>query len=335
LFGGAATQPPPPPTPFGTGAPAGVAVAQPPPPPPSAGLFAQPQQPAQAVPTANTAVPQAGSAKFDSALVAAAVEASMAAVLKATGLGSASDSARKDDAAIRKAEEQMRKLEDEARQSRERRTAEEERARQADDRARRAQDELESLRQQIRRKEQDDSDTIRRLQAQQSEDRGLLESLRGELRQEKEARTRSAVVPAPAPQAVASAASPSAEVLQSVLKVAESALKVAENAQQAVLQLREESKSETCVVAERMVVLEDRIERRLEAWESGFERRRGETMKSLPAGTGSRIAHFQGLHQRQTGRRMLGGQENTMIGAVEPNQSGDKDPVGPLLRRNF
>merc|ERR1712039_222514 len=138
-----------------------------------------------------------------------------------------------------------------------------------------------------------------------------------------------------APQAIGSAAAPSNEMLQSVLKVAESALKVAENAQQAVLQLREESKSETCVVAERMEALEDRLERRLEAWESGFERRKGDTMKSLPAGTGGRIAHFQGLHQRQTGRRMLGGQENAMVGAMEPNRGGDKDAVGPLLRRNF
>merc|ERR1712187_852978 len=102
-----------------------------------------------------------------------------------------------------------------------------------------------------------------------------------------------------------------------------------------VLQLREENKSETSVVAERMDALEDRIERRLEAWESGFERRRGDAMKSLPAGTGDRIAHFQGLHQRQTGRRMLGGQENAMVGAMEPNRDGDKDAVGALWRRSF
>merc|ERR1740121_1537030 len=261
----------------------------------------------------------------------------MAAVLKAGGLGGATGGAG-NDVAMRKAEDLIRNLENEARESKEKRAAETERARRADERAKRAEEELESFRQQLRRKEQDDIDTARRLQAQQSEDRSMLESLRGELRQEREARLRSAVPPqppAPAPQAIGSAAAPSELMLQSVLKVAESALKVADNAQQAVLQLREESKSETCVVAERMSALEDRLEQRLEAWESSLGRHKGDGMKALSAGTGSRIAHFQGLHQRQTGQRMFGGQENSMIGAMEPNRGGDKGAPVPLLRRNF
>lgn len=188
-------------------------------------------------------------------------------------------------------------------EARERRQQDDRRAKDAEDRAKRLESEMEEVRKQLLRKQSDqEGEAMRRLQQERLEDRAALESLRGELRQ---------VRALPVPVAVAGSTTSEA-TLQGILKVAESALKIAESAQQAVLQLRAESSSETMLVTERMEALEGRIERRLESWEEKLTRR-ADAPRTLPPSTGSRIAQFQALHAKETGLRFCGGQARRLL----------------------
>lgn len=189
-------------------------------------------------------------------------------------------------AQLQKVEDQLRKLELDSRDARERQVREEERTK-------RAEAERDDLRQQLCRQQNENAETLRKMQGLQMDHVKQVEELKGESRTVRDNQK----------HGLSDGVSASTEsTLHVALKVAESALKVAESTQQAVNQLRAESGHDSATAKSRLDALEDRIERRFQAWDANT--RSGDSLKPITSGiTGRRIAEIHNMHFQQTGAR--------------------------------
>lgn len=273
--------------------------------------------------------------KLDASFLAVVVEAVMAAVAKNTSNTPTTATVNMLEADIRKADEQVKRLEEKTRDLEERCNRAEERARKADERARRKEDELDEIRQQIRhetaqlrRKQQEDNDAVRQLSEKQMEDKHILDSLKKDIKHEREERK----------SLEASNASVS-ENFQAVLKVAEKALGVAQNAEQFVLQMRNEKKEDLTTVSTAISTAVDAVEHstkeRLAALELKLDNSSLDALRTMSVP--SRISLLQSLHMQQTGRQLQGGKQNggciTLLPKSLDADVSQKGESHPLLRR--
>lgn len=273
--------------------------------------------------------------KLDASFLAVVVEAVMAAVAKNTSNTPTTATVNMLEADIRKADEQIKRLEEKTRDLEERCNRAEERARKADERARRKEDELDEIRQQIRhetaqlrRKQQEDNDAVRQLSEKQMEDKHILDSLKKDIKHEREERKSLEV----------SNASVS-ENFQAVLKVAEKALGVAQNAEQFVLQMRNEKKEDLTTVSTAISTAVDAVEHstkeRLAALELKLDNSSLDALRTMSVP--SRISLLQSLHMQQTGRQLQGGKQNggciTLLPKSLDADVSQKGESHPLLRR--
>jgi len=267
---------------------------------------------------------QSPAAVPDQTALVAALQAMLTMQAKAAVPSAAPATPGASEASLRAVEEKIRKLEMSLRDQEDHCSKADERARKADERCCRSEEQLESLRQEtaaLRRKQQEDSELIRRLQSKGEEQLQMLDAVKRDIKQEKDLRTSHEV-----------SQKATSETLQSALKVSNSALQTAEGAQQALRQMRDERSSSLASVSASVESLERYTKDRLEAVEAKIEKTQQLTADTTGTrSTPNRIAYFQGLHVQQTGRRLLG------VGNEDGSGSGEgvivaREPM-PLMRR--
>merc|ERR1712060_93169 len=231
------------------------------------------------------------------------------------------------EAELRKTDDRIKRLEESIRDLEERCNRAEERARTAESRARKTEDELADIRQQtdrIRQGQQEDNEASRQLRAQQTEDKSILDTLKKEMKQDREMRN-----------ALEASNAAVAETLQSVLKVADSALRTAETAQQSVLQIRDEKKEAITNINTAVETVEHSTKERLAALELKLDNSSLDALRTMSVP--NRIMYLQSLHMQQTGRQLQGGKHNggsiTLLPKTVDADACQKGESHPLLRR--
>lgn len=193
----------------------------------------------------------------------------------------AEEAMRKSEEAMRKTEDLLRRLQDEA-----------ERTRSAEQQARRMEEQVEAMR--------------RQQQQVEASHRQQLDSLRDDLRREREDRNSMSVQHT------------------SVVEMLRSKLDATQKSADEALRAVEDKKVDR--ILERVEIFGEKVERRFDAWESMFEGRQGLGQRALPPSTsiGSNIASYRNVHFQSTGRGMNGGRSALEFQPASASGSGDR-----------